>query len=135
VTGLLVFWLKPGTPASTGLLSATFVGGVFGVTGADLYGPHWFFRLHVLAESLVFAGLIHFILVFPVDRLRHRRHALFVVYSPSLLLAAGYEAMLFSPSAYSRWHLLASALQGLWCAGASASLPSVPSAPFSFRAC
>lgn len=109
-TGLLVFALKPRSPASHGLLAACLIAGVWVVTATDLYGPHWFFRLHVLAESLLAAGFIHLALVFPTDRIRgHRLPALAVVYTPFFLLAAAYEAWLGSARAYTTLHLLATA--------------------------
>src|SRR5262249_53195181 len=61
--------------ASLGLLVQSFTTGLFVVTAADLYGPHWFFRLHVLAESMLAAGFIHLAWVFPTDRLTRRRGA------------------------------------------------------------
>jgi len=109
-TGLLVFALKPRNPASHGLLAACLIAGVWAVTATDLYGPHWFFRLHVLAESLLAAGFIHLALVFPTDRIRsHRLSALLAVYAPFALLAVAYEAGLSSPRAYTTLHLLATA--------------------------
>lgn len=113
-TGLLVIWLKPGSAAGFGLFSQCLITGVFVVTAADLYGPYCFFRLHVVAESLLTAGFIHLALVFPTDRLRGRRmRALLAVYLPFTLLAAAYELNLASPSAYTALHLTASAAHGL----------------------
>jgi signal transduction histidine kinase len=109
-TGLAVFALKPRNPASHGLLAACLIAGVWVVTATDLYGPHWFFRVHVLAESLLAAGFIHLALVFPTDRIRkHRGPALLAVYAPFGLLAVAYELWLSSPRAYTMLHLLATA--------------------------
>jgi signal transduction histidine kinase len=113
-TGLLVIVLKPRSAASVGLLGACLTTGIFVVTAADLYGPHWFVRLHVLAESFLTAGFIHLALVFPTDRLRGRRlPALVAVYLPFGILALLYEIALPSASAYTAVHLCATAAHGV----------------------
>lgn len=113
LTGLVVVWLTR-TPASLGLLAQSLTTGLFVVTAADLYGPHWFFRVHVVAESLLAAGFIHLACVFPTDRLGARpRSALAAIYAPFVLLAAVYQLTLYSPSAYTTTHLVASASHGL----------------------
>ncbi len=112
--GLLVLLLKPGSPASVGFFAFCTSVGVFVVTAADLYGPAWFFRLHVVAESLLGAGALHLALVFPVDRLQRRRGAaLLGLYAPFVALAMVYELLLWSPSAYTKVHLVATAAQGI----------------------
>lgn len=122
VTGFVVVWLKRSS-ASFGLLVQCLVTGVFVVTAADLYGPHWFFRVHVVAESLLAAGFIHLALVFPTDRLGRRRwRTLAAVYAPFVVLAAAYQFSLDSAAAYTRAHLLASASHGV---GALAIIGSV----------
>lgn len=111
--GLFVLYLKPGSAATYGLLSATLASGVFAITAADLYGPHWFFRLHVLAETFMAPAFVHLALVFPTDRLRrHQRSLLLAVYAPFVALALYYEWALARPSAYTTAHLLATALHG-----------------------
>lgn len=113
LTGLIVLWLKR-SPASVALFVQSLTTGVFIVTAADLYGPHWFFRLHVVAESMLAAGFIHLALVFPTDRLGARRsRALAAVYLPFAALAASYQWALGSPTAYTTAHLAASASHGL----------------------
>jgi hypothetical protein len=113
-TALLVYLLKPRNAPSRALLVAGLATGVFIITAADLYGPHWFFRLHVVAESLMGAGFLHLALVFPTDRLRrHRRAVLAAVYLPLVALAGWYEVVLASPAAYTTAHLLATAAQGV----------------------
>jgi len=113
-TGLLVFRLKPQRPASLGLLSAGLLTGVFVATAADLYGPYWFFRLHVVCESLLPAGFLHLAMVFPTDRRRERRSPWIIgIYLPFLVLAAIYEIVLYRPAAYTTVHLTASALHGV----------------------
>ncbi len=112
--GLFVLYLKPGGAATYGLLSATLASGVFGITAADLYGPHWFFRLHVLAETFMAPAFVHLALVFPTDRVRRcRLSVLTAVYAPFVALAVYYEWALSLPSAYTMAHLLATALHGV----------------------
>src|SRR5262249_21295145 len=108
---------------SHGLLAAGLSCGIFVITAGDLYGPHWFFRLHVVAESLMGAGLVHLALVFPTDRLGRRRGMLIGgLYFAFLALAVSYETSLDSPSASPAAHLLATATTGL---GATAMMAAV----------
>src|SRR5213076_3038890 len=107
-TGLLVAYLKPRNAASLGLLAAGLTTGLFVTTAADLYGPYWFVRLHLLAESFLAPAFFHLALVFPTERLpRYRRRVLLGLYGAFALLAAVYEVVLGSPSAYTAVHLLA----------------------------
>ena len=103
--GLVVFVLKPADPSARGLCVAGLTVALWGITAADLYGPHWFVRVHLLAEAMVIASLIHLALVFPTVRLQRRRGAvLAAVYAAVALLAAVYEVALHSPSAYTAVH-------------------------------
>lgn len=87
-TGLVVVFLTPESAAARGLLGVGLCVGAFAITGVDLYGPHWFFRLHVAAEAMAGGALIHLALVFPTERLPRRRTAvLAAVYAPFVLLA------------------------------------------------
>jgi signal transduction histidine kinase len=113
VTGIGVWYLKPDSPASRALLITGLATGLFGLTGPDLYGPHWFFRLHVLGEAFFLAGYIHLALVFPVDRLsRHRRLFLLLPYVIPGVLGVAYELLLYQPAAYSLIHNLCMAYAG-----------------------
>ncbi len=113
LTGLVVCWLKR-SAASAGLLVQCITTGLFVVTAADLYGPHWFFRLHVVAEAMLAAGFIHLAMVFPTDRLGVRRgRTLALIYAPFALLAGLYQLALTSPSGYTAVHLVASASHGV----------------------
>src|SRR5206468_3009213 len=71
-------------------------------------------RLHLLGESFLAPAFFHLALVFPTERLpRYRRRVLLGLYGAFALLAAAYEAVLGSPSAYTAVHLLATATHGL----------------------
>ncbi len=113
--GIAVWFVSPHTPASKALLSGGLAGGLFAITGADLYSPSWFFRLHVLGEAAFPAGmLIHLALVFPTDRLRRFRTPLLLLpYAVALLLVLAYEWYLYLPSAYSMIHNLCMVHVGL----------------------
>jgi signal transduction histidine kinase len=114
--GLLVLWLGKGSPASWGLVSATFSTGVFVATATDLYGPFRLFRLHVAAEAAMAAGFVHLALVFPTDRLkRKRRRVLTWIYGAMVAAIALYEAVLWNPSAYTFVHLGVVGAQVIGC--------------------
>jgi len=113
LAGLVAIALCARSAAAWGFLSTGVVGGVFVLTAVDLYTPHWFFRLHVIAEALVPASLVHLALVFPSNRLRRGLPLLLGTYSACLVLAGVYELALYSPVAYSAVHLTASTAQAL----------------------
>ncbi len=105
--GISVWLLKPRSPASQALCLTGVAAGVFCVTGTDLYFPHWFFRLHVSAEALFPAGLLHLALVFPVNRLPRRGSFLVgVPYLVSLGLGLTYHVVLYHAARYSLLHSL-----------------------------
>lgn len=113
--GVGVWFLKPASSASLALFIGGLSGGVFALTAADLYGPAWFFRLHVLAEALFPASLlVHLALVFPVDRFRrHRTVFLVIPYVVVGLLVVAYELFLYQPAAYSLIHNLCMVYAGI----------------------
>jgi len=97
---LSTFVLRAESPAARAFLGGGGSIAIFLFTAMDLYGPASFFRLHVLAESMVPATMLHFALVFPE---RHRWAAFRPAgYALSLVIALAYELALYSPSAYSR---------------------------------
>jgi hypothetical protein len=105
--GAWVWLLTPATPAGYALAGIGMAGGVFALTGVDLYGPHWFFRLHVLGEAFFPAGIVHLALIFPVDRLRRRRSFFLACpYVIAGMLGLAYEVWLYDPAAYSAIHNL-----------------------------
>lgn len=111
--GISVWFLTPGAPASVALFIASVTLGLFFLTAADLYAPHWFFRLHVLSEAMFPASFVHLALVFPVDRVRRSRpFVLSTPYLVALALAAAYEVFLDRPAAYSLMHSLCEVYAG-----------------------
>jgi signal transduction histidine kinase len=106
--GIVVWYSKPAAPASLALLLGGLSGGVFAITGADLYSPHWFFRLHILGEAFFPASLlVHLALVFPVDRIRRRRRLILALpYAVAGAMGIAYEVFLYRPAAYSLIHNL-----------------------------
>lgn len=114
LTGIGVWFFTPATPASQAFLVTGCTLGVFALTATDLYGPHWLFRLHVLGEALLPAGLLHLAVVFPVERLQHARRVVFTaIYGPVLALAIAYEIFLYDPARYSLMHHLSEGATGL----------------------
>jgi signal transduction histidine kinase len=112
--GIIVWLLKPRSPASQALCFTGVMAGVFCVTGTDLYSPHWFFRLHVSAEALFPAGLLHLALVFPVNRLpRGRSFLIGLPYLVSLGLGLAYHLWLYHADGYSLLHSLCMLYAGM----------------------
>jgi hypothetical protein len=105
--GVWVWLLNPAAPARYALVGIGMAGGLFALTGVDLYGPHWFFRVHVLGEAFFPAGIVHLALIFPVDRLRRSRAFwLACPYMLAGMLGLAYEVWLYHPAAYSSIHNL-----------------------------
>ena len=104
--GIVVWYSKPETPASLALLIGGLSGGLFAITGTDLYSPYWFFRLHVLGEAFFPASLlVHLAIVFPVDRFRrHRRLLLSIPYAVAAAFGIAYEVFLYRPGSYTLIH-------------------------------
>ena len=113
--GIAVWYSKPESPASLALLIGGLSGGIFAITGTDLYSPYWFFRLHILGEAFFPASLLmHLAAVFPVDRFRrHRRVLLWIPYIAATGLALPYEIFLYRPAAYTLIHDLCMDYTGL----------------------
>src|SRR5229473_3201818 len=113
--GIVVWYSKPQAPASVALLIGGLSGGLFAITGTDLYSPYWFFRLHVLGEAFFPASLLmHLALVFPVDRFRHHRRLLLSIpYAVAALLGIGYEVFLYRSGTYTLIHDLCMVYTGI----------------------
>ena len=123
VAGLMI-WLAAGASAATTggtLLCLTL--GLFCLTALELYGPGHFFRLHVATEAGVAATLLHFTLVFPLERFGTARRALTAaIYAALAGLIFVYQRHLHDPMIYSRVHNLCMVFWGAGglCFGASA---------------
>ena len=113
--GIVVWYLKPDAPASLALLIGGMSGGLFAITGTDLYSPYWFFRLHVLGEAFFPASLLmHLAIVFPVDRFRrYRRLQVSIPYTVAAVLGIAYEIFLYRPGTYTLIHDLCMVYTGL----------------------
>lgn len=99
-SGLVTWLLRPQAPVARALLAMGASVGIFLFTAMDLYGPGTFFRLHVVAESLLPASALHLGLLFPhPHRFAHMR---FAGYALSLALLVPYEVFLYHPPEYSR---------------------------------
>jgi signal transduction histidine kinase len=111
--GLAVWALKPYTDASWAMLGFGCCVGVFALTAADLYGPHWFYRLHITAEAFLPATFVHLAMAFPENHLRGRRRLMLtLLYGPALALAAAHQWFYFVPARYSLIYVLCSACLG-----------------------
>lgn len=116
--GFVVFYLKPSSRAARGLLATSLCTGVFVTTAVDLYGPHWFFRLHVAAEGMAAAAFAHLALTFPTNRLRdHYYRNLFAIYAPFTVLMILYQLVIWDPKLYTAIHLIASGGFGICTIG------------------
>ena len=113
--GIAVWYSKPLSPASFALLVGGLSGGIFAITGTDLYSPYWFFRIHILGEAFFPASLLmHLAAVFPVDRFRrYRRVLLSLPYLAATAIALPYELFLYRPATYTVVHNLAMDYAGL----------------------
>ena len=116
--GIVVWILGPRSAATVGTVALALTAGAFSLTGVDLYGPGYLFRLHVTTESLFPAALLHLALVFPVARLgRYRRPLLAAIYLADLIVIGFYQEYLYEPERYSTIHNVCTAGVGLAGAG------------------
>jgi signal transduction histidine kinase len=95
---VVVWVLRPG-PLGWAFVAPAIAWALFLLTAMDLYGPATFFRLHVVAETLVPAALLQLALLFPHPHRWARWR--FLVYVPSIGILALYELFLYRPSVYS----------------------------------
>ena len=97
-SGLVTWVLRPRASVARALLAVGASVGLFLFTAMDLYGPATFFRLHVLAESMLAGAWLHLALVFPhTHRLAHLR---FAGYAVALALLVPYQVFLYEPPEY-----------------------------------
>jgi signal transduction histidine kinase len=100
--GLVVWLLKPSTPESKAMLGLGTCLGIFALTGTDLYGPYWFYRLHLAAEAFLPATLVHLALVFPKNYLKGRKLLVLALpYGVALNLTLAHQWFHFEPAMYS----------------------------------
>ena len=107
--GLALLWgirSHPGAAAAAPLL---LLAALWAFTAMDLYGPHRLFRVHALAESLLFAAALHMALGFPqpLPLVRREPWLLGLPYALAGVLAVAYQASLYAPTAYVTVHLTA----------------------------
>jgi hypothetical protein len=103
--GIVAWYWSATSPVGLALLSLGVSMGLFLITAADLYAPHWFFRFHILTEAIFPASLVHLALVFPFERLRRARSFFLALpYIIAGLLGLGYEYFLYQPHAYTLIH-------------------------------
>lgn len=86
--GLIVYVLRPDTPAARAMLCAGVAWGLYLVTAADIIGPAWFRPLCLLLQALSPVTLLHLSLTFPIERhfLRSRPWLLPVLYATAAAL-------------------------------------------------
>jgi hypothetical protein len=121
--GLGLWWRGLGRPAQLAAFALCILAGTFAITGADLYGPHWFYRVYVASEALLPAALLHLALVFPRDKLGGvRRPVLGLAYGAAAVLAVVYEAVHFTPDAFTLVRNLCAGSTGLAASGLVAAL-------------
>ena len=115
LVGFVVRVVRPQNPASLAMFFVGACSGLWATTACDLYGPHWFFRVHALMECLMPAAIVHLSLVFPerVGLLRKRPLLALASYALAAVLALFYQVRLFSPDAYVLAHTLATYYLGI----------------------
>ena len=122
-------------PANGAALSLG-IAAVWALSALDLYGPHLLFRLHALAECLLFAGTIHLALVFPYPRALAVRHPWlpWLPYGLAGVLGLHVQLTLYDPPAYTAAHALVIAAFGASLLGLLASQLACFLRPPSFEA-
>lgn len=95
-------------PAAGAVAPLLGLGALWGLTAMDLYGPYRLFRLHALAESLLFAAAVHMAIGFPrpVRLVRVNPSVVRIPYAIALVVACLYQFGLYDPRMYTTLHLL-----------------------------
>ena len=110
VIALVVWWRKPDAPAAQAFLVTGLSLGFLALTAPGSVSHGFFVRIHLLAQTLAGAGLLHLALVFPSDRLgKLRGPGLFAIYLPFLALALVYQLVWPEPSVSILIHSVVSA--------------------------
>lgn len=96
--GVVVYLLKPNIRASWVFLILSFSLGTYMATGFEMQSTYVFEHFHYLIIPLFPATFLHLGLIFPErKRLLSRFPKIeYLIYLPTLLLAAGYQVFLFS---------------------------------------
>jgi len=96
--GVVVYVLKPNIRASWVFLILSFSLGSYMVTGFEMQSTYFFGHFHYLIIPLFPATFLHLGLIFPErKRLLNRfPKSEYLIYLPTLFLAAGYQIFLFS---------------------------------------
>ncbi|HJW69904.1 MAG TPA: ATP-binding protein [Candidatus Binatia bacterium] len=122
VAAAIVVWvLRPG-PLGWAFVASAVAWAFFLLTAMDLYGPATFFRLHVVAESLVPPAVLQLAFVFPQPHRWARWR--FAQYALAAVVVTLYELFLYRPAVYSRLLGFNMALLGLACFALAARLVS-----------
>lgn len=96
--GLVVYLLKPNIRASWVFLILSFSLGSYMVTGFEMQSTYFFEHFHYLIIPLFPATFLHLGIIFPERKRLLNRFPKFeyLIYLPTLFLAAGYQIFLFS---------------------------------------
>ena len=96
-------------PSAGAVVPFLLAGAVWGLSALDLYGPYRLFRLHALAEVMLFPATIHMALCFPQRArcLRGRSWFVPLPYALAAGLGIAYQAGLQSVEHYVLTHLAA----------------------------
>lgn len=108
-------WRWPRCASTPGFLAVGIFASIWAFTACDLYGPYRFFRLHVVAEALLPAAIVHLAWVFP-SPLTGRKVSRAVLSASYLLFwsfAVFYEIVALDSVLYPLCNRLASAGLGV----------------------
>ncbi len=114
LTALMIRFLRGHAMVATGAFSTLFISGMWALSACDLYGPYQLFRLHAACETLLFAGVIHWTLVFPQPKelVVRRPRILLIPYAFAAVLTLANQIGLHDPDMYRVTHHLAVLLFG-----------------------
>lgn len=111
---LMVWWRKPEAYAAQAFLIAGLAVGLLAITAPGSVTHGIFIRVHLFAQTLFAAGLLHLAFEFPCDRLgKLRGPGLFAIYLPFLALALVYQLVWPEALAATLIHTIVSAAIGL----------------------
>ncbi len=113
--GVICVWAWPRWSATSGFLAVGIVTSLWTFTACDLYGPYKFFRLHMLAESLLPAAILHLAILFPTPWMNRKKGNMLIsgLYILFFLFAMFYETAAFLPDVYPIMNRIATAGLGV----------------------